>query len=86
MAADTFCVLLTGDAAGAETIVLSRLVEAVALHDARRDRPREMSISVGTALYDPAAPTTLEQILENAERRLIAQDLARNGGQSSDPG
>ena len=36
-------------------IVLSRLVEAIAVHDARRDRPRELSISVGSALYDPAA-------------------------------
>jgi diguanylate cyclase (GGDEF)-like protein len=86
VAADTFCVLLTGDAAGAETIVLSRLVESIAVHDSRRDRPREMSISVGTALYDPEAPSTLEQILEHAERRLIAQASARNADQSSDPG
>ena len=86
VAADTFCVLLTGDAAGAETIVLSRLVESIAVHDARRDRPQEMSISVGTALYDPAAPTSLEQILENAERRLIEQAATRSADQSSDPG
>jgi diguanylate cyclase (GGDEF)-like protein len=85
IAADTFCVLLTGEAAGAETIVLSRLVESIAVHDARRDRPREMSISVGTALYDPAAPTTLEHILENADRRLIDQAASRSAEQSSDP-
>jgi diguanylate cyclase (GGDEF)-like protein len=37
IAPDTFCILLTGEAVGAETTVLSRLVEAMAVHDARRD-------------------------------------------------
>lgn len=70
---DTFCVLLTGEARGAETIVLSRLVEAIAVHDARRDQPRALSLSVGSALYDPDHPGTLEQILSTADRRLAAQ-------------
>ena len=85
IAADTFCVLLTGEAAGAETLVLSRLVESIAIHDASRDRPREMSISVGTALYDPADPITLPQILETAGRRLTAQATTRDADRSSDP-
>ena len=80
---DTFCVLLTGDAVGAETVVLSRLVEAIAVNDARRNRPRELAISVGSALYDPEHPTTLEQILETAGRRLTAQATA--GGSSDTP-
>jgi diguanylate cyclase (GGDEF)-like protein len=84
IAADTFCVLLTGDAVGAETIVLSRLVEAIATHDARRDRPHELAISVGSALYDPAQPITLEQILETAGRRLRAHD-SDAARRSSDP-
>jgi diguanylate cyclase (GGDEF)-like protein len=71
--ADTFCVLLTGEAKGAEALVLSRLVEAIAVHDARMDRPRPLSLSVGSALYDPDHPGTLEQILSNADRRLASQ-------------
>jgi diguanylate cyclase (GGDEF)-like protein len=71
--ADTFCVLLTGEAKGAEALVLSRLVEAIAVHDARMDRPRPLSLSVGSALYDPDRPGTLEQILSNADRRLASQ-------------
>ena len=35
ISADTFCVLLTGEAHGAEAFVLSRLVEAIAVNDAR---------------------------------------------------
>jgi diguanylate cyclase (GGDEF)-like protein len=70
---DTFAVLLTGDAVGAETLVLSRLVEAIAVHDASQDPPRPLSLSVGSALYDPEAPDTLASILETAGRRLHDQ-------------
>jgi diguanylate cyclase (GGDEF)-like protein len=79
IAIDTFCVLLTGDARGAEALVLSRLVEAIAVHDARLDQPRSLSLSVGSALYDPDHPSSLEQILSTADRRLAAQaDLERS--------
>lgn len=67
---DTFSVLLTGDAVGAESLVLSRLVEAIAVHNAQQDPPRPLALSVGSALYEPEAPTTLSQILETAGRRL----------------
>lgn len=70
---DTFTVLLTGDAAGAETMVLSRLVEAIAVHNAKQDPPRPLSLSVGSALYEPESPSTLSQILETAGRRLHEQ-------------
>ncbi|MEO8477177.1 MAG: diguanylate cyclase [Actinomycetota bacterium] len=70
IAADTFCVLLTGHAAGAETLVLSRLVEAIAVHDAKRENPRQLSLAVGSALYDPDHPDPLESILQTAGRRL----------------
>ena len=70
ISADTFCVLLTGEAAGAETLVLSRLVEAIAVHDAKRETPRQLSLAVGSALYDPEHPDSLESILQTAGRRL----------------
>jgi diguanylate cyclase (GGDEF)-like protein len=73
ISADTFCVLLTGEAHGAEALVLSRLVEAIAVNDARLDQPRHLSLSVGSSLYDPDRPSTLEQILSTADRRLAAQ-------------
>lgn len=73
IAPDTFCVLLTGEASGAEALVLSRLVEAIALNDARREQPRELSLSVGSALYDPEQPATLEQLLNTAGRGLTNQ-------------
>lgn len=72
----TFCVLLTGEAKGAEGLVLSRLVEAIAVHDARGDSPHDLSVSVGTALYDPEQGGTLESILAAAQRGLEANRRA----------
>jgi diguanylate cyclase (GGDEF)-like protein len=80
VAPDTFCVLLTGEAGGAETLVLSRLVEAIAVHNTRSDQPRVLSLSVGSSLYDPEHPASLEQILESAGRHLAQQ----NAGHTSD--
>ncbi len=74
---DTFCVLLTGEAGGAETLVLSRLVEAIAVRNARSDQPRSLSLSVGSSLYDPEHPASLEQILESAGRHLAQQSAER---------
>jgi GGDEF domain-containing protein len=75
---DTFCVLLAGSVEGAETVVLSRLVEAIAVHDARRDRPRSLSVSVGTARYEPGSGTPLSAIVEAAERHLADRSDARS--------
>jgi diguanylate cyclase (GGDEF)-like protein len=70
IADDTFCVLLSGDARGAEVAVLSRLVEAIAVHDATSVDPRPLALSVGSAIYDPADPAGLEDLLEAAEAGL----------------
>lgn len=74
IAPDTLCVLLTGDAAGAESLVLSRLVESIAVHDAARERSRSLALSVGTARYEPGSGTGLAEILEGAARGLAGRD------------
>ena len=70
IADDTFCVLLSGDARGSEVAVLSRLVEAIALHDATSADPQPLALSVGSAIYDPAEPAGLEDLLSAAEAGL----------------
>ena len=54
IAPDTICVLLTGAADGAESLVLSRLVEAIATHDARRDAPARSRSASGPPATSPA--------------------------------
>ena len=70
IADDTFCVLLSGDARGAEVAVLSRLVEAIAVHDASKPEPRALALSVGSAIYDPSRPVPLEGLLRTAEAEM----------------
>ena len=70
IAEDTFCVLLSGEARGAEVTVLSRLVEAIAVHDAERSRPQPLALSVGSAIYDPAHPVSLEGLLRTAQAEM----------------
>jgi diguanylate cyclase (GGDEF)-like protein len=70
--AGAFCVLLTGEAEGAEPLVLSRLVEAVAANNARAGHTAQLSISVGAAAYDPEHPVTVGELMEEADRRMRA--------------
>lgn len=70
VAEDTFCVLLTGNARGAEAAVLSRLIEAIAVANARPDRATPLSLDVGSSLYDPQHPLPLEDMLTEASRRM----------------
>jgi diguanylate cyclase (GGDEF)-like protein len=70
IAEDTFCVLLSGEARGSEVSVLSRLVEAIAVHDARKPEPQALALSVGSAIYDPAHPVRLEGLLLTAQSEM----------------
>jgi len=72
IAPDTICVLLTGDAEGAESIVLSRLVEAIASRDSGQPAPRSLSLGVGTARYEPGSGAQLAEILSSAVRGLTS--------------
>jgi len=76
---DTFCALLTGQAAGAEVSVLSRLVEAIAVRNA--GRASSLALSVGSALYEPDAPSSLDEIIAEASRRMtLHPPLERSEG------
>ena len=68
---DAFCVLLPGAAPGTESIVLSRVVESVAEHDARVGREAGSTLWVGTAEYDPEQPQELHELIAEADRRML---------------
>ena len=68
--AGVFCVLLAGDAVGADADVLSRVVEGVATSNAKSGRPGQLSLSVGTAAYDPEHPVAVNELIAEADRRM----------------
>ena len=67
---DAFCVLLSGATPGTGSIVLSRVVEAVAEHDARAGRESGSTLWVGAAEYDPEQPQGLQELIAEADRRM----------------
>ncbi|MBI3647219.1 MAG: diguanylate cyclase [Actinobacteria bacterium] len=83
VADDTFCILLSGEAAGAEATVLSRLVESIAVRNARSDRLRMLSLSIGSAEYDPDRPVALGDMIETARTRMTDQRRSRGADPSA---
>lgn len=67
---DAFRVLLAGASTGTEPIVLERIVEAVAAHNAKAGRDTGPSVSVGAVSYDPEHPIALESLIAEADRRM----------------
>jgi GGDEF domain-containing protein len=64
--------LLAGAESGSESLVLARVVEAVADHNARSGRTRAPGLSIGAAIYDPEQPVTLDELITQAEQRMRA--------------
>jgi diguanylate cyclase (GGDEF)-like protein len=71
--ADAFCVLLAGAATGTESIVLERIVEAVAERNTRTGTDAGPPISLGSATYDPERPVGLHDLIAEADRRMRQQ-------------
>ena len=78
-----FCVLLPGAEPGSEPIVLERIIEAVASHNAGTGHQAGPSLSVGAASYDPEHPVPLEELIAAADRRMRRPSDAR--GSSGPP-
>lgn len=70
---DAFCVLLAGATTGTESIVLERIVEAVAERNARTGLGAAPPISLGSATYDPERPIGLHDLIAEADRRMRHQ-------------
>jgi diguanylate cyclase (GGDEF)-like protein len=64
----SFCALLTGDAVGAESLVLARMVDALAVRNARSRPVRSLALSIGAATYEPDRPVNLQDLIAQAER------------------
>ena len=67
---ETFCALLAGAVPGSEPIVLERIIEAVATHNASTGHDTGPSISIGAASYDPELPVPLAELIAEADRRM----------------
>jgi diguanylate cyclase (GGDEF)-like protein len=69
---DEFAVLAV-DAAETPGIVVKRLAGQIALHNALPDRRYEIFMSIGTAVYDPQAPCSLDDLISRADTLMYEQ-------------
>jgi diguanylate cyclase (GGDEF)-like protein len=70
---DEFVVLaIESDGAPAE-ILATRLKENLEARNANGDRQYELSLSVGTARYDPERPCSIDELLTRADRLMYEQ-------------
>jgi diguanylate cyclase (GGDEF)-like protein len=54
-------------------IVINRLQKAVQMDNAKSKRDYKLSISTGTAYFDPLAPCTIDELLSQADRKMYEQ-------------
>jgi diguanylate cyclase (GGDEF)-like protein len=67
---EAFCALLAGAVPGSEPIVLERIIEAVATHNASTGHDTGPSVWIGAASYDPEHPVPLAELIAEADRRM----------------
>jgi diguanylate cyclase (GGDEF)-like protein/PAS domain S-box-containing protein len=75
---DEFCVLLTSDASDAWLAVRRLLVAIEEHHDEPLEqRPFHLSLSIGSATFEPENPRTIEQLMQLADHAMYANKRAK---------
>lgn len=77
MGGDEFAVIL-GNApdAGIET-ARNRLEKRLSEYNARQDGSFRLAVSVGLAIFDPAAPVTVDELIRQADARMYEEKMRR---------
>jgi len=71
---DEFVMLLSGvTAENVERVVINNIVHRVKSYNEASKDAYDLSVSIGVALYDPAEPKTLEDLIREADRKMYQQ-------------
>lgn len=76
---DEFAVL-AADADEISEVVLNRLNEKIAAHNALSSRQYDISMSIGTAVYDPSTPCSLDDLMSQADQLMYLQKKEKARG------
>jgi diguanylate cyclase (GGDEF)-like protein/PAS domain S-box-containing protein len=60
------------------TVTSERLQNAVDRHNFEAERPYTLAISIGTEIYNPEQPKSLDQLLANADKKMYEQKKTKN--------
>lgn len=75
---DEFCIVLSGGSEVQDSAAIARIDRAVEAHNASAGRPYEISFSVGVARFDPANPSTIEELLRTADAAMYRDKAAKH--------
>lgn len=76
---DEFCVLLTGAAMEGLTEALERFRASIEEFNGLNQRPYQLSLSVGSAAFDPEDPLELEELMALADAQMYLEKLTKPG-------
>jgi diguanylate cyclase (GGDEF)-like protein len=71
---DEFCLLSMGGAETADGLT-ERLKSAVERHNREAGRPYALELSIGTTLFDPDRPSSMEELLDRADRAMYERKV-----------
>lgn len=74
---DEFVVMPIGTSGDSIEAVIGRLQEAVEKDNANSSREYELSLSTGTAFYDPCSSCTIDELLHRADKSMYEQKAMR---------
>jgi diguanylate cyclase (GGDEF)-like protein/PAS domain S-box-containing protein len=77
MGGDEFAVLAIDVADMNPEILSDRLEQIIAAHNAKVDRSFQLSMSWGAAVYDPASPVSLDELMSQSDRLMYIHKKAK---------
>lgn len=79
---DEFCALLVGAESEQASAAAERLQEALTAHNQATAEPFDLSVSLGLATIEPSESTTLAELVDAADQRMLAAKRDRKVGRS----
>jgi two-component system, cell cycle response regulator len=74
---DEFVVMPIETTGGSLEIVVNRLQQTVAMDNVKRKRDYKLSISTGTAYFNPLSPCTIDELLSQADKSMYKQKRSK---------
>jgi diguanylate cyclase (GGDEF)-like protein len=76
---DEFVVLAVDASRESADVLTNRIQAALEVRNQRGDRPYQLTLSMGFALYDPEAPSTVSELIAQADGLMYERKQARKG-------
>ncbi|HYO60311.1 MAG TPA: diguanylate cyclase [Actinomycetota bacterium] len=77
---DEFCVVLSGGTEAQDHTAVTRIEDAVQRHNATAGRTYELSFSIGVARFEPANPSTIEDLVHAADAAMYEAKAKKHSG------